>query len=177
MAAAQQNNSGPIDNRDIEGWTKRFNDVLAKPADVINSKSPETAQTWHAALFGCFDPIDLCLMTWCLPCVTFGKTHHRIHKNGNLEGYEPVNTSCLLLCGSAFVGLSCIPLAMQRAEVRNKYNLQGSCLGDIALTLCCGCCSLVQQEKEAAHREPLIAGGNKQQYQASEGMVYGQAGH
>jgi hypothetical protein len=32
-------------------------------------------------------------MTYCCPCVTFGKTHHRTRKNGSLEGYEPVNTS------------------------------------------------------------------------------------
>lgn len=97
MAAPAQNaqpaTGGPIDNQDIEDWKARLNVVLAQPADVINSKSPETAGPWNADLFGCFDPIDQCLMGWCLPCVTFGKTHHRLRKNANLEGYEPVNTS------------------------------------------------------------------------------------
>jgi len=165
-------------NPDLEGWTKRFNEVVSKPSEVINSKSADSAHPWNSALFGCFDPIDLCLMTWCLPCVTFGKTHHRVHKNGSLEGYEPVNTSCLLLCGSACVGLSCIPLAMQRSEVRKKYHLQGSCIEDILLSCCCGCCSLVQQDKEAASREPLMGdgGGVKQQYQTGAEMVYPQPG-
>jgi hypothetical protein len=96
MSAPVQNTqpaSGPVDNQDIEDWKARLNVVLAQPADVINSKSPDGAGAWNADLFGCFDPIDLCLMTWCLPCVTFGKTHHRLRKNANLEGYEPVNTS------------------------------------------------------------------------------------
>lgn len=89
-AAAQQ---GPIDNDVIQEWSQRANDVLAQPGEVINSKSPADAEPWHANLFACFMPVDLCLTTWCLPCVTFGKTHHRLRKNGNLEGYEPVNTS------------------------------------------------------------------------------------
>jgi PLAC8 family len=60
---------------------------------------------------------------------------------------------------------------MQRAEVRKKYNLQGSCIEDILLSCCCGCCSLIQQDKEAEYREPLMAdAGVKQQYQAPEGM-------
>jgi len=155
-------------NPDLEHWTKRFNEAVAKPSETLNSKSPDTAQPWHASLFGCFDPIDTCLFAWCLPCVLFGKTHHRVHKDANLEGYEPVNTTCLLLCGSACVGCSIIPLAMQRAEIRRKYHLQGTCIEDILLSCCCGLCSLVQQDKEAAHREPLMS---QQQYQPAEGMV------
>lgn len=90
---ATQQTNGPINNRDVEEWTTRFNEVLAKPGDVINSRSPEGSQPWYSSFFGCFSPVDLCLMTWCLPCVTFGKTHHRMQKSGTLEGYEPINTS------------------------------------------------------------------------------------
>ena len=90
---ATQQTNGPIDNRDVEEWTTRFNEVLAKPGDVINSRSPEGSQPWYSSFFGCFSPLDLCLVTWCLPCVTFGKTHHRMQKSAALEGYEPINTS------------------------------------------------------------------------------------
>jgi len=148
-------------------------DVLARPREHVNQKSPETASPWTNAFFGCFNPIDLCLMSWCLPCVTFGKTHHRLHKSSNLEGYEPINTSCLLLCGSSCFGLHWIPLSMQRAEIRARYHLQGSCLVDIATSCCCGLCSLVQQEKEVADHEKSGA-PVQQQYQAQGGMEYGQ---
>lgn len=87
---------GPIDNDVIQEWSQRANDVLEKPAEVLNSKSPEDAAPWHAGLFECFTPIDLCLTTYFLPCVTFGKTHHRLRNNGSLEGYQPVNTSVRL---------------------------------------------------------------------------------
>jgi hypothetical protein len=32
-------------------------------------------------------------ITCCVPCVTFGKTHHRSRKDANLEGYTPVNAT------------------------------------------------------------------------------------
>lgn len=96
--AQNANNNGPIDHNDLNEWKDRFNDVLARPSEHVNSKSPESSQPWHNAFFGCFAPIDTCLITCCVPCVTFGKTHHRLRKNGNLDGYEPINTSvCILL--------------------------------------------------------------------------------
>jgi hypothetical protein len=33
------------------------------------------------------------LITYCVPCVTFGKTHHRTRKDATMAGYEPINTS------------------------------------------------------------------------------------
>lgn len=95
-APAPQNGqpaAGPVNDQDVEDWKSRINAVLAQPAEVLNSKSPEGAGAWYADLFGCFDPIDTCLMSWCLPCVTFGKTHHRLRKDPSLQGYEPINTS------------------------------------------------------------------------------------
>jgi hypothetical protein len=95
MAANTQpkTGGGAIDEQDLHDWKVRVNDVLSRPGDHINSRSPQGAQSWFAPIFGCFNPIDTCLMSWCLPCVTFGKTHHRLRKNGNLDGYEPINTS------------------------------------------------------------------------------------
>lgn len=61
-------------------------------------------------------------------------------------------------------------MAMQRANIREKYNLQGSCLVDIATACCCGCCDLIQQDKEVEHREPLNQ-GQQQGYKANEEMA------
>ena len=87
---------GPLSDADMDDWKTRINDVLARPSEHVNSKSPESSQPWTNAFFACFNPIDTCLMTWCIPCVTFGKTHHRLRKGGSLEGYEPINTSVRL---------------------------------------------------------------------------------
>ncbi|KAG5993867.1 hypothetical protein E4U43_003377 [Claviceps pusilla] len=97
-------------------------------------------------------------------------THHRVHKEGTLEGYEPMNTSCLLFCAAGCLGLHCIPLAVQRMNIREKYNLQGSCLEDLALSCCCHCCAMIQSDKEAEHREGLLGGkGVQKPYRANTG--------
>ncbi|KAG8409294.1 hypothetical protein J3459_017601 [Metarhizium acridum] len=172
-AATQPANNGPIDQADLDDWKNRFNHVLSRSGEVVNSKSPESAQSWAAGFFDCFSPIDTCLITYCLPCVTFGKTHHRVRKNGNLDGYEPINTSCLLFCGAGCFGLHWIPMAMQRMNIREKYNLKGSCVEDILTSCCCHCCSLIQQDKEAEHREQqLLSSGVQQQYQPNNRMQY-----
>lgn len=164
---------GPIDDNDVNHWKERFNDVLSRPGDHINSRSPGGAIGWATHLFDCFNPIDLCLITCCVPCVTFGKVHHRVNKNGNMEGYEPVNTSCLMFCGSGCCGLHWILASMQRASIREKYNLEGNCIEDIAKSFCCGCCNLIQLEKETVHREALLRNGNSEQYKSNTGgMVY-----
>ncbi|KAI1325950.1 duf614 domain-containing protein [Xylariaceae sp. FL0255] len=147
---------GPIDNNDVQFWTDKVNDVMKRPGEVINSKSAEGASSWYSNFFGCFDPIDTCLITWCLPCVTFGKTHHQLHKDPTLAGYEPINTSCLLFCGSGCCGLWWIPIALQRSDIRHKHNIEGSCLFDIAAACCCHCCTLIQSNKEVAHRAQAI---------------------
>lgn len=90
---SQPASNGPINDADMKLWTDRLNDVLARPSEHINSKSPQGAQSWFAGFFDCFNPIDTCLISWCVPCVTFGRAHHRMHKDPELSGYEVVNTS------------------------------------------------------------------------------------
>ncbi|KAF7549741.1 hypothetical protein G7046_g8250 [Stylonectria norvegica] len=172
MAAQTPTKNGPIDQNDLNEWKGRVNDVLARPSEHLNSRSPPDAQPWHSGFFDCFNPIDTCLITWCLPCITFGKTHHRLHKSNSLEGYEPINTSCLLFCGSGCFGLHWLPIALQRATIRDKHHLEGNCLVDIATACCCGVCDLVQQDKEAAHREPLVNSELKDGYKANNEMAY-----
>jgi len=84
-----------IDQDDVNDWVKRFNDALADSTVVTGAAAPD-ARPWAESFFGCFMPIDTCLITCCVPCITFGKTHHRTRKNGNMEGYNCLNTSVRL---------------------------------------------------------------------------------
>lgn len=81
---------------------------------------------------------------------------------------------CLLFVGSSCVALSLCMMAMQRKEVRDRLNLEGNCLSDLAISCCCGCCSIMQQDKEVEHRQALLAGGGavKEGYQTQGGMAY-----
>jgi hypothetical protein len=39
-----------------------------------------------------------------------------------------------------------------RSRIREKYNIEGSCIGDLVISACCGLCVLVQQTKQLVHR-------------------------
>ncbi|KAL6865486.1 hypothetical protein ACO1O0_001580 [Amphichorda felina] len=162
--------AGPIDQKDIDHWMGKFNSSLADVNGTVNNQSSAGASAWSNNFWAFISPIDTCLVTWCCPCVTFGKTHHRLHKDANLEGYSPINTSCLMFCASTYFPLWCFPIAAQRADIRAKYNLEGSCVADLLCGWCCSCCSIVQMDKEVADREKLT--GDRQGYQAQGGMSY-----
>lgn len=85
-----------IDENDVQFWTDALNDVAGRPAEALMSASPAGAGSWFTSFFSCLDPVDECAVTWCLPSVTFGKTHHRMNKDAKLAGYKPVNTSVSL---------------------------------------------------------------------------------
>lgn len=64
-------------------------------------------------------------------------------------------------------------MIFQRADIRKKYQLQGDFVTDLFFACCCGCCSLVQQDKEVEHREGLLGQGAAEVgYQPTEEMSY-----
>ncbi|KAJ9660355.1 hypothetical protein H2201_006936 [Coniosporium apollinis] len=154
-AAPKAANPSPaVDANDINDWCNRVNNFLDGPTEaaaVANANA--AAEKWHTNLFGCCTPFETCCMTSCCPCITFGKTYHRMNKDSTMKGYSPINMTCLLFC----IGqqLLCVPLlfaTMQRGDLRKKHNIAGSTFGDICTSCCCMCCSLVQTEKESEYR-------------------------
>lgn len=45
------------------------------------------------------------LLAWCLPCITYGRTHHRLHKDSSLQGWSMFNMD---------VSITAIPLPLLR---------------------------------------------------------------
>lgn len=39
-----------------------------------------------------------------------------------------------------------------RGKIREKYNIDGSLIGDILAIWCCGCCAVSQQSRELKHK-------------------------
>jgi len=89
------------------------------------------------SLFGCFDNVGLCIITYFVPCYTFGKNA------------EAVGDSCCL-CGLMFFIpiVNIVSLMSVRGKVREAHNIDGSCLGDVCSILFCTLCSLVQEAQE-----------------------------
>jgi len=140
--------AAPVD--DISDWINRVKAVIEKP-ETVTAPAPASAVPWHERFVAFFDPVELCCVTWCCPCVTFGKTHHRLRKDPSLKDYSAVNPSCLAFWVSTmFCGHLCLQ-TLQRHDVRTKYHLQGDCAMDLLRACCCPCCDLIQQEKEAAY--------------------------
>jgi len=171
MAAPQQNTTASaVDANEINDWIARFKGALEKPEAITN---PATGpNSWSSGFFTCFEAPETCFVTWCCPCVTFSKTHHRLRKNPNLEGFSPINTTCLAFCLSGCIYLPICFQLIQRQEVRERYNIKGDFVVDTLKACCCLCCDLIQNDREVAHQ---IAQGNMpitQEVKPAEGMAY-----
>ncbi|KAK6166389.1 hypothetical protein SNE40_023095 [Patella caerulea] len=95
------------------------------------------ANEFQHGLFGCFDNLGLCIISYFVPCYQFGKNA------------EAVGESCLL-CGILFL----IPVvdlflgAHIRTKIRDSKGIGGSFVGDLLFWFCCPCCALVQEAQE-----------------------------
>ncbi|XP_063683998.1 uncharacterized protein LOC134818461 [Bolinopsis microptera] len=85
-------------------------------------------------LFGCFDDCGTCLMSYFLPCYTFGTIT------------EAAGTaSCALGTILFFVPLvNIFCFVNTRMAMREQHGIMGSCTEDVLMTLFCGFCSIVQ---------------------------------
>ncbi|KAL6701635.1 PLAC8 family domain-containing protein [Trichoderma pleuroticola] len=140
----------------------------------MSSKEKHSETTWANGLFDCCSPGGLCFKTTFCPCITYGKTQHRM-KHGNLNDYSCCNASCVIFACLAHCGLTCIPTTMQRGDIREKHGLEGGCFGDFCKSCWCNCCVLIQNEKELEQREALLK-GSSEPYRPNPSMVYSDAG-
>jgi len=93
---------------------------------------------WNHGLFGCFDDFGTCIISWFVPCVTFGQ-------NAEASGV----TSCFLGALLMFVPLvNLICWVKIRGAIREKHNIEGSLFNDLMAICCCGLCALVQEAQQ-----------------------------
>ena len=54
---------------------------------------------WKSSLFGCFDDLGLCIITYLVPCYTFGKNAEAMGENclccGEYTCLQSTNTTCI----------------------------------------------------------------------------------
>ncbi|KAK6506701.1 hypothetical protein TWF481_005160 [Arthrobotrys musiformis] len=128
--------------------------------------------SWEHGMCGCFGDCGKCCLTcWC-PCITYGKIHHRL-RNNDMSNYSSCNGSCWGFCGlMCLCGVQWVMGMMQRGEIRQRYNLEGSGFGDCCRHFWCGCCVLIQEDRETEARKALLVPANQAGYQQSAGMTY-----
>ena len=100
-------------------------------------KMAEQSGKWKNDLFDCLEIMDnTCCLACCCPCIVYGKTRQRFAKE-----------NCCGACCLCSL-LPCLFLVKTRGDIREKYGIEGSCIGDCCTHLCCGCCALVQESRE-----------------------------
>jgi len=137
-------------------------------------------EEWHAQGSDCCSPLDACCLAWWVPCVQYGRIHHRLHVDGALQNWSFFNMDCCAWYCLAHVGCQWVVQMMQRGEIRKKYNLKGDGMTDCLCACCCGPCDLVQQDKEAEFREQQRLGMPvpiQNQPVKVQGMQYPQQGY
>ncbi|KAF2027325.1 hypothetical protein EK21DRAFT_114953 [Setomelanomma holmii] len=110
-------------------------------------------QDWHHSGSSCCTPIGTCCLSWWCPCIVYGRTHHRIKNNGDMNGYSCCNLACTGLCGLACLGISFVMPMLSRGDMRAKYHIKGNGCTDCLCACCCTPCDVTQQEKESTYRE------------------------
>ncbi|XP_033639285.1 protein PLANT CADMIUM RESISTANCE 3-like [Asterias rubens] len=92
---------------------------------------------WDAGLFGCFDNIGLCLITYVVPCYIAGKL---AEQNGE---------SCMMY--GVFSVLGCVGLWSMtkiRGMTRAAKGIDGDYTNDLLMIWCCTLCALVQEAQQ-----------------------------
>lgn len=75
---------------------------------------------------------------------------------------------CTLFAFLGMMGGQWIIQTIRRGEMRGRYGIRGSCCGDCCKTFWCGCCAIIQDEKEVELRSrPELVG-----YQPTPQMGY-----
>ncbi|KAH8674670.1 PLAC8 family-domain-containing protein, partial [Tricladium varicosporioides] len=85
--------------------------------------------------------------TFCT-CILVGQNHARIHHNA---GPDPDMMSgwCFGWCAlTSCTGFGWVLQLLDRQEMRQKYDLQGSSCGACCTSFCCSCCEAIQTSKE-----------------------------
>ena len=92
---------------------------------------------WQHGILGCFDNFGICIITYFVPCYTFGKNA------------EAVGDSCLMCALAYFVPLlNLFAVVSVRGKIREQKSIEGSFLGDCLYHWCCHPCALVQEAQE-----------------------------
>ncbi|XP_048772880.1 uncharacterized protein LOC125678452 [Ostrea edulis] len=92
---------------------------------------------WSNSLFGCFNDFGICIITYIIPCYSFGKNA------------EAVGESCCC-CGVAYLFpvLHLVAGTSIRGKVRQEKGILGSMIGDFLTVLFCPFCAIVQEAQE-----------------------------
>merc|ERR1712018_822107 len=114
----------------------RISSDLIKQTEMSSSSQTDNPQKvdWYNGLCGCFSNPMSCIITYFVPCVTFG---YNAEKAGTC-GFVPALLLFFVPIADCYIG------AKTREDTREKYGIEGSFCNDCLCFICCTPCVLVQ---------------------------------
>ena len=106
-------------------------------SSVLQEGDPIRTGNWTNGLFGCFDNMGLCALTFIAPCVTFGRM-------ANMHGDDCASFGVMYL----IPGLNCYLESNYRQRIRKRRGIMDSRLMDFLIILFCPPCALTQEANE-----------------------------
>ncbi|KAJ7644133.1 PLAC8-domain-containing protein [Roridomyces roridus] len=117
---------------------------------------------WSHGIFDCLaDPLT-CLVSWFLPCVSYGRINARyqaLEVNGvvSKDPMEGIISNESIMYGVAHCfGCGGLVGMGGRQMVRSRYAIRGDQASDCLLACCCAPCSLTQQSREIELEEQSL---------------------
>ncbi|KAG7942071.1 hypothetical protein I3843_16G080800, partial [Carya illinoinensis] len=102
---------------------------------------------WSTGLCDCFDDPSNCCVTYCCPCITFGRIAEIVDRG---------QTSCVsasrIYVALASIGCACLYTCTYRTKLRGVYSLQEDPCADCCVHFWCTHCALCQEYRELKNR-------------------------
>ncbi|KAI0249130.1 PLAC8 family-domain-containing protein [Lactifluus subvellereus] len=113
---------------------------------------------FNFGLCDCFSTCGLCCWAvWC-PCIVYGKNRQRLQ---NLQsrgmplqgGGSTCSGDCCIYCFVSIPGFAWLLQMFTRTDIRKRYEIRGSIVGDCCVSCCCVSCGLTQERREIEAEE------------------------
>ncbi|XP_047312510.1 cell number regulator 2-like [Impatiens glandulifera] len=114
----------------------------------ISSTSSNDPVPWSTGLCDCFDNCENCCLTYCCPCVTFGRIAEIVDRGSTPCGVSGTLYVLIMLA----TGCSCIYSCFYRSKMRGQFFLQETPCTDICIHCWCEPCALCQEYRELQNR-------------------------
>lgn len=93
-------------------------------------------------------------------------------RDPTMQTSDLLNSDCLIHGGLTYcLGLGWIFAMMKRTEIRERFQIPGSGVGDCCVSYWCPCCAVIQQDNEVKSRLPVAPVNNQYQSQPPMGMA------
>uniref|UniRef100_A0A7S0WN92 Uncharacterized protein n=1 Tax=Chlamydomonas leiostraca TaxID=1034604 RepID=A0A7S0WN92_9CHLO len=99
---------------------------------------------FSSGLCSCFDDMGSCIITCCVPCVTYGQNVERLQNGSGFFG-ACLLYYCCACCACFFAGGT-------RGQLRQKYGLKEDPCSDCCVHCWCSPCGLCQEARELKAR-------------------------